>query len=233
MKIFVSVATYELGKRLGVERAAREFLRMCERPLRGDLPAARMVARLRELGDVALYHGASTTLPKLRSRAADAAWQSGADLWVMVDDDVECDTATLARLIKLAGDARVSVLPCAVRGVAGDAELNVRFAEKLVDVAGGIPFRRAELAGTGCMVVTRAALQRVRDAMQADGKWIDDDGQQKLALFEMHRDRESGEWFGEDFSFCRRLRAAGVQIRALMQGVSSHDNQTIQLESIE
>lgn len=245
--IFVSCATYELGKRLGIEAAAREFVRMCEQPQRGDLAAARMVARVRAAGlghDVTLYHGAGTQLPKLRSRAAAAAWASGADYWLMVDDDVECDSQTLRSLFVAARDpkeAAVIVLPCLLRGVGIERQtVNVKFEPgQLIALMRGAPVRSVSAAGCGCMLVTRAALEQVRDCFAAERIWWDDDdGARKPALFACVFEgcsadsNEPTSWLGEDLSFVRRLREASVPVFALLSGISVHDDLALQLESI-
>ncbi len=233
--IFVSALTYELGRQLGIERAAREFQKQCEAPTRDSLPVARMVARLRSVANVSLFHAASTTLPKARSRAAHEALRSGADFWLMCDDDVECDSATLQRLLALAGEPDelgAAVLPCFMRGAGGETNtLNVQFAAaSLLTVGPGGPSRRAERAGTGCMVISRGALQRVTERFRTDLAWQDDDGLEKVALFQLVLDGR--KWLGEDFSFCYRLHEAGIALRALLSGSSSHAGQVLQLDSL-
>jgi hypothetical protein len=247
-RIFVSCLTYELSKRLGVELAAKEFARMCECPEPGDLPCARMVGRLRQFGALALYHAAGSCLPKLRSRCAHAALESGADYWVMLDDDVECESATLDRLLAAAGDpleACIVVLPCRLRGDAGERDtVNVRFVDAgPVVVGNGGPIREIIHGGCGCMVVTRGALQRVSEYYRRELSWQDDDRCTKVALFEMIRElplpdpklrplEQEPEWLGEDLSFCRRVRETGVPIFALLSGLSFHDGQALKLNEI-
>lgn len=241
--VFCSVATYELGKQLGVEGAATEFTRQCEQPTRNDLPAARMVARLRTLADVGLYHAFGSNLSKMRSRAAHAAIASGAQFWVMLDDDVECDQATLLRLLATAGEPealRAVILPCLLRGTAAEQQIvNVKWLSSLLMASTGGTCRPVEHGGTGCMVVTRGALLRLVEWAKRDlVLWRDDDGMPKLPLFhqllERNTDPEDGtcSWFGEDLSFCRRLRRAGVEILGLTNGWSVHDGQRLELETL-
>lgn len=235
MNIFVSVLTYELGKQLGIEDATAEFRRQVDNPKAPDnLPAARMVARLRELGNVMLYHGAGTCLPKARSRAGNAAHQwlaaqpdSQRALWVMVDDDVECDQKTLRALLAIAGSNRVAVLPCAVRGNAAEqATVNVMWDSTLIYPLEGIETRPVRRAGCGVMVVP---LDVLRALVATDCEWwLDDDGESKAALFAQcfaprSETDQRRTWLGEDFSFCERLRRAKVSIVAPVVGVSIHD----------
>lgn len=232
--IFASCLTYELGKRLGVEGAAREFQRQCEQPKKGDLPAARMILRMRQLGPVAVYHAAGTCLPKVRSRCASEALRSGADFWVLCDDDVECDTQTLTRLIKLAATGCVAVLPCLVRG--DDDELQHKVNVVLHGDAHMLTgydsswWRHVSLGGCGLMVVPRSVLQELNERYRDELAWLDDDGSLRTALFEMLREPFGGSWFGEDFSFCRRVEKAGIPLKAPVTGTSSHDGQVLDLD---
>lgn len=234
-RIFFSTQTYELAKRLGAEAAGREFDRMVQSPQRSDPPVARMVYRTRQLGTIALYHGAGTQLAKLRSRAAHAAFASGAETWLMCDDDVECDTGTLLRMFHLAGsgdEPLIVVLPCLLRGLGIELRtVNVEYDGALIETRGGEVYRKVIHGGTGLMIVNRAALRVMYGHLLSSLDWIDEDSVRKCALFEMEREH-SGRWFGEDLSFCRRARRAGVAIIAPAQGVSVHDGHQLQLEQI-
>lgn len=238
--VFVSVATYELGKQLGVEGAAKEFVRQCEAPTRNDLPAARMVARLRTLADVGLYHSFGANLCKMRSRQAFAALKSDAQFWVMLDDDLECDQSTLLRLLATAGDPdkpRAAALPYLMRGTAEEkTKVTVEWESSLLIAGAGGTCRPAKSIGAGCMIVTRQALLQVLE--HARGSllpWRDDDGAIKVPLFEhIFEPNEDGtySWLGEDLSFCRRMRAAGVELLGLTSGWSVHDGQKLELDSL-
>jgi hypothetical protein len=238
MRIFCSTLTYQLGRELGVERAAREFQRQLQRPDRQSLPVARVFARIAQLGhQLDVYHGASTTLPKARSRAAHAAAESGADLWIMCDDDVECDTGTLVRLIDLAGASHASVLPCLLRGTDTEQEtVNVVFEPgALIQTVAGVPFKRALRAGTGLMVLTRAALLQVLEFTERCelDRWRDDDGKRKVPVFQLMLSQSDDDaWFGEDFSFCTRLYACGVELRAVLAGASMHAGSALALDGV-
>jgi hypothetical protein len=231
--LFVSCLTYELTRRVGVERSGAAFVQMVRAPDSDALPAARTVSRLTQLGvELELFHGVSSCLPKARSRAATAALASGAAYWLMCDDDVEAPTATLVDLINAAGppdEPRISVLPCLVRGSAQRTNCEFRGEARLnVEVSAWV--RPVSLAGCGLMVVTRAALDRLFTAYREELGFTDDDGQERVALFNMLL--EPPRWYGEDYSFCRRADLAGVPIDALVQGVSTHDGQELVLDSL-
>lgn len=226
--IVVSLLTYELGKSLGIDGAAREVsLQLSGECLSGDeLPAVRTIQRLRGLDELMLYHGASTTLPKARSRAAHAALAApGADLWLMIDDDVETDLDTLSRLVAVARAGKVAVLPCAVRSTAKDHRINVLWQGSLVDVCNGVSTRSVSRGGCGLMIVPRPALERVIGDYP-DLAYHDDDGLERVAIFSQMFVRPGDDrtwWLGEDYSFCERLRASGIEIAAPVEGQSIHD----------
>jgi hypothetical protein len=226
--------TYELTRRVGVGRSGQAFVEMVRAPDGNALPAARTVARLIALGvQVELFHGISSSLPKARSRAAAAARKSGAAYWLMCDDDVEAPTDTLIDLVKAAGppdEPRISVLPCLIRGSSQRSNCEFRGEARLNEQA-GVSVRPVSLAGCGLMVVTRAALERLFSRYAEELGFTDDDGQGRVALFDMLL--EPPRWYGEDFSFCVRADRAGIPIDALVQGTSTHDGQDLDLGTLK
>lgn len=234
--IVVSLLTYELGKALGIDGAAHEVATQLSGDcLPGDeLAAVRTIQRLRSIDELMVYHGASTTLPKARSRAAHAALAaSAADLWVMVDDDVETDPDTLAQLIAIARTGTVAVLPCAVRSTSGDKRVNVVWHSALVQVdKRGVSSRAVLRGGCGLMVVPRTALQLVTDDYRSELSYRDDDGEERVALFSQLFLGSPRVWLGEDYSFCARLRASGIAIAAPVKGQSIHDDMLVNLRDV-
>lgn len=236
MRVFLTCSTYALGKELGIREAAEQFLAQCEGDAEPLLPAARFARRLGNVADVELCHLSSTTLPIMRSRAAWAAYKSAADVWVTVDDDVEADTGTIRRMLtaslanNAAGFHAVLALPCRVRGIESEQlQVNVRFATELISTFDGQEYRRATHAGTGCMFVSRLALDRLVDAYSESLAFRDEaDGETKPALFEMLREL-GGPWYSEDYSFSIRCARANVPIYAPVSGVSSHDGLALDL----
>lgn len=228
--IFLSVLTYELGRAVGVEAAAREFARQVTLPP-GEprIPAAAVAYHLQRLGEVMLYHPFGTRLPQLRSRCAHAALESEADVWVMCDDDVSTDDAVLRAMVSVARSPEhpAVILPCLVRGARGEQRVNVEWGGSLVEqMAGGHTVQRVVRGGCGLMVVHRSS---VVAACEYAEPYRDDDGVVKRALF---RDILEGErWLGEDLSFCARLNAAGVLLVAPSAGQSYHAGMVLELGS--
>lgn len=231
--IVVSLLTYELGKALGIDGAAREISLQLSGEASGadELPAVRTIQRLRGLDELMLYHGASTTLPKARSRAAHAALGMPlADLWLMVDDDVETDLDTLSRLVAIARAGKVAVLPCAVRSTAHDHRVNVLWGGSLVDVCNGVSSRAVSRGGCGLMIVPREALERVINDFRPALEYRDDDGVDRVAVFaQMFTGERPRVWLGEDYSFCARLQASGIELAAPVEGQSIHDGVVLDL----
>ena len=247
--VFFSTATYALGKEVGFEQASELFLSMCADPTpdEGTLPAARTVARLQHLEQVALWHDCSaTSIGKSRSRAAFEAHKSAADVWICCDDDVEADSQTLQWLI---GAARSSVRPCVVLApcvTRGSTVVNValeRSGLQRRELPGGGATIPCIAGGFGLVAMNRGALERMFDRYANTLSFVDDDGVIKVGLFiEMLAPRVSSRiilpraneqiWTGEDVSFCRRATDAGVSLEALVSGVTSHAGVALRLESV-
>lgn len=243
MSIIATVSLYGLVRELGAEAALAEFQRQLREPLDPNaLACVRAITRFRGVaGDLVLHAdiGASAT-PKMRSRAAHAAWESGAELWISVDDDVECTFETARALHDAArGDEpRVVIAPCWLRGrvVGGTDELapciNVGFepdaADKARQVAEGVVCWPAIAGGFGLVAINRAALAATR-AANSHLEFRDDDGETRVGLF--HEVLEDGRWWGEDLSFFRRLPPE-VQVEMLVTGHTAHAGMVLDLATV-
>lgn len=229
--IFFSVLTYELGRQLGVEAAAREFARQVSVALPSEprLPAAAVACHLQRIDEVMLYHPFGTRLPQLRSRCAHAALESAADVWVMCDDDVATDDTVLRAMIEVARSPEhpAVILPCLVRGARSEHRVNVEWSGSLLYQIAGHSVRRVVRGGCGLMVVHRTALSLIDDLLAP--LYQDDDGVMKRAFFRDILEPEACRWLGEDLSFCARLAAAGVMLVAPTQGKSFHSGMVLEL----
>jgi hypothetical protein len=235
MATFVTTSSYALWRVFGPEEASRRFQLMCQKPDLHSLHAAHLVHRLLELDEIALFQHTATQLPKVRSRCADAALQSGAARWLTVDDDIECDTGTLKRLLQLTDTPeveRIAALPYLVRGTAEESRRVCCSFAGPVERVDGVLCRRVERIGAGLLVVTRAALQRVTKYFASTLAFVDDDGATKTALFHMLL-HPNEQWLGEDLSFIARAQEAGIPIYAPMQGTSVHDGRTLVLDDLQ
>lgn len=240
--IIFSTMAYALGKELGLEAGLAEWQRQAAEPDTSSLPVARMLARVKvfaagadglpgkpfleapeSFGLGVHVDIAATSIAKSRSRAFHVA--KGADFWFACDDDVEASQSTVTSLLIEADvpGPRIVVLPCYLRdrpivGVKFSAGAKVRGKHAHIDHA-----------ATCCFVANRAALQTLDRTCQ-HLKFRDDDGEHRLALFLEVLDQ--GQWFGEDIAFFQRAALAGVELVALMSGLSRHAEQPLQIDQL-
>jgi hypothetical protein len=174
MNVIVTVSAYALGKRLGLQAAMQSLATQVTGPNGVDtLPAIRVVKRLRELADLALrLDTGGTVLGKVRSRHAHAAWESGAEVWVSCDDDVEATMPTLAMMLDAVNVewAAIVIVPCMVRSESKlvsvvNIELpRIVTSERILE--SGARLRPVPRGGWGLVAMNRAALEAVRAASQ-------------------------------------------------------------------
>lgn len=233
--IFVTTSVYALAKSLGLEAADREFSRQVENPTGTSLGCARVIARLRKLDDLGLRVDLGVgTAAKMRSRMADYAWKSGADVWCSIDDDIDATAETLAAAVDVVRHTRgVVTVPYLLRRVSGDEVASCDLVEPVLVrvVAGGVHVARSRVGGMGLVFTHREALERVRrDGGAETFVDLDDAGggaaPSRPALF-AELVGKGGRWYGEDWSYFLRLAAAGVQIDALLDGVTNHDGRVM------
>jgi len=237
--IFFSTMTYSLGKQLGLEGAAAEFERMLRRAPEAahnalqlqPLPCTRVVARLRQVDGVQVWHDAgATSIAKARSPAFHAAYKSDADVWVMCDDDVDASSEALENLLDLARQGNcVAFAPCLLRG---KRTINV-FRDPKTHPADSIAW-----GGLGLAAMNREAMRTLIDKNNSTTgalQFLDDDGETKLPLFHEDivpvynapDDFPDWQWLGEDLSFCRRAQRAGLELRMVTRGITNHAGQTL------
>ena len=246
--IICSTMVYALGKELGLDGGLEEWQRQMAEPGTDSLPVVRMLSRVGRFAanpppsfvprsfapaslapplEVGVHVDiASTYIARSRSRAFHAA--KGADFWFACDDDVEASQGTVASLFEAADvpTPRVVFLPCYLRG---RSVVGVKFATG-ARVRGMVaPVAPIDWAATCCFVANRAALQLLDRTCQ-HLKYLDDDGVHRLALFFEMLDQ--GRWLTEDYSFCVRAGLAGVELVALMTGLSRHAEQPLQIEQL-
>lgn len=252
MKLLFSTMLYALGKELGLEGAEAEWNRQCADPDTNSLPAARMLSRVlaacaQGLGssqlivspnpapaavDVSMFVDvAATHIGKARSRTFHVASDQNVDLWFSCDDDVEASQTTVLDLLVAADTPtpRIVFLPCYLRerDIVG-----VEFADGARTRYGLAPIKGA---ATCCFVANGAAIRRVAENCQ-HLKYRDDDGVDRLAVFYeqfMHGVGGPAQWWGEDLSFCHRATLAGVELVALVHGLSKHGDKMLKLDELQ
>ena len=233
--IFVTTSVYALAKRVGLEAADREFAKQVENPGGTSLGCARVIARLRKLDDLGLRVDLGVgTAAKMRSRMADYAWRSGAEVWLSIDDDVDATKETLEHALAVVRHTRgVVTVPYLLRRPSGDEVASCDLVEPvLVRVVAGAHVARSQVGGFGLVLTHREALERVRrDGGAPTFTDLDDDGSSRPALF-AELVGKGGRWYGEDWSFFLRLAGAGVQVDALLDGVTNHDGRVMPLGAL-
>lgn len=231
--ICASVAFYALAKQHGAEQAKALVRAQLTNTDDTSLPSIRTIARLRELDDVQLWtdFGGSAT-GKMRSRAAHAAWKSGASVWVSCDDDVEAPGETLRDLLAaVEGDEPAVCLAPYFQRASNvvSVGLELGFLRTRILPSGGLSVPCLG-GGFGLVAVNRAALALLVELCRVpEFTFIDDDGAEKRALFiEAIAD---GKWWGEDLSFFRRL-PADVRLECLMTGQTAHEGHVLDLSTL-
>lgn len=234
----VTVSAYALGKKLGIREAMRELAVQVEHPTPHSLPAVRVVARLRNICDVVVrFDTGGTVLGKVRSRHAHSAWESGADVWVSCDDDVEATTATLQSLLQAVDDGtpRIALAPYIMRAAStlvsvASVELpRIVTSERVLPGPAGARLRPVPRGGFGLVAMNRAALEAVRESC-SHLAYVDDDGVERLGLF--HDQIREKRWLGEDLAFFEHVPAR-VHVEALLTGHTVHDGEALDLAEVE
>lgn len=233
MKVCASVITYELGKRLGHQEAATEFHRQASSMIdtETDLPSARCVRRLRRLADVALIHDAGgTSIGISRSRQFTMALETGADVWLAIDDDLDCSSETLTHLLgALDPEAeQIVIVPYWLRQVSPCVAVTLDPSAELERVTKtGARLRRALTGGFGLVACTRPAMLAMVRAWPGL-EYLDGDGQKRIGMFiEFVR---NGWWYREDFAFFSRVPRS-VRVEALLTGYTDHAGRPLRLET--
>jgi hypothetical protein len=87
-----------------------------------------------------------------------------------------------------------------------------------VEVEDGIA--RVAYGGTGFLMISRGALQRIADAHPELRATLDDG--EAVMVFDTLLEPETGEYLSEDYAFCRRWRDLGGEIWADMEARLTH-----------
>jgi hypothetical protein len=235
MNVCASVITYELGKRLGPVEAAAEFHRQATNLIDSetDLPSARCVRRLRKLTDVALIHDAGgTSIGIARSRQFTMAMQTGADVWLSIDDDLDASSETLTHLLgALDPEAeQIVIVPYWLRQQTPMVAVTLDPTEPLERVTKTeAHLRRALVGGFGLVAVTRPAMLAM--AKNWPGlEYVDNDGETRIGMFiEFVR---GGWWYREDFAFFSRVPRS-TRVEALLTGYTDHAGKPLRLDTVE
>lgn len=253
-EVFVSTAIYGLARQMGLRDALIEFQRQLMAPAVSSLPVIHSILRLRELADIQLgIESGATIIGQMRSRAFHAAYESGSDAWISLDDDIEASAETCSHVLDAIDDRflpRIVIVPYLIRtadGLPDRACVTLPLVRSTREIARtyGARLKPAKLvtllpgmgAGFGMVGMNRLAMACIvkrydppLDSEEEDLRWIDgQDGVQKLALF--HDMLITGLWYGEDTSFFRRVPSS-VSVEALLTGNIAHAGVGLDLETL-
>lgn len=227
MKVFASTGSYLLGRMIGSNEACAALTRIAATGaapagLEGaHVPGALTVHELAKHYDVTLkVDGESVCIGKSRSRSLAAALDSGADVWVTVDDDVFAAGETLRWLVDAVTrdeSPHVCLTPYPLRNDPSRAgvEWSSVYLEERLPRHGRV--RRARWGAFGLVAMNRAAMQVAADSAPS---FRDQDGRVKPGAF-LELVTSDGRWLGEDASFFERLPKT-VVVDGLITGAVSH-----------
>lgn len=236
LRTFLTMSAYALGKTMGMEAANAELVRQVEEPDSFNaLPGVRTLRRLMHVSEAQVFTDTgSSHVAKTRSRFFDAAWRSSAEAWISVDDDVEISMETALYLLQAVDDfePRIVVVPIVLRrpeSAEGPAVLGVRYPRVIIERhVGQGHLVCCEALAFGCVAMNRLAMAEIVAAAKRLGlEFVDVDGATKWAVFA--EELLSGNWYGEDVAFFRRVPRT-VSVEALLTGTSCHAGQILQLD---
>src|SRR6185369_16575388 len=208
------------------------------------LPVASLLERASKLFEcVTLVDAGGSNIGKARSRHAHAFLESGLDVWITADDDVDASSLVLQSLYEAVsgGAPSVCAAPCLMRTWEPDesqqqAMANVAFEPVVVDreLPSGGKCRSMLFGGLGLVAISREALLRMGPLLPS---FVDDDGREKWMVFDscvMRRpeklldDKVRYDWYGEDLAFFQTL-PPGVRVEALITGHTRHAGELLDL----
>ena len=161
---------------------------------------------------------------------------------LFVDADITFQPAQVARMVRFNQDVVAGMYPLKVRDWSADAIGRIRQGEGLetapLRYVGAFAegedrqeqdgFVTGQYAGTGFMLIRRAALARMMRAYPelrfaaAHDRATQDPSPHQFALFDCMIEPETRHYLSEDYTFCRRWRDMGGQIWLDTQGALIH-----------
>ena len=161
---------------------------------------------------------------------------------LFVDADIGFQPAQVLRMVGFGQDVVAGMYPLKMREWSAEAIDRVRCREPLETAPlryVGLPresegrqmrdgFISAEYAGTGFLLIRRAALLRMMEAYPelefaaAHDRAVHNPSRHRYALFDCMIEPETRHYLSEDYTFCRRWRDIGGQIWLDTQGALTH-----------
>lgn len=162
-------------------------------------------------------------ITKVRNGIVKRFIDSKADVLVFIDADMTFEPQDVVKLIDAPFD--VSVLNYRARNnnvtwMAQPIEEN----GELVGIQNGTDiWLQTKRAGTGIMAIRRQTIEEL--SLRYSDLVYDDNCVKTLALFDFQL--QNGQYYGEDYTFCKRLEAIGGQIFILANAYTGHVGDTV------
>lgn len=161
-------------------------------------------------------------LPKVRNGIVKRFIDSHADVLVFIDSDMAWEPETLDKLVNAPFDVSVANYRKRSNEVTWLAEPIYEEGEPLGTMHNGDIWLQTRRAGTGMMAIKRRTIKTMVGLLP---HLVYSDKGQVPCLFDF--ELLDGEYYGEDYTFCRRLESIGGQIFILADAYIGHVGDTV------
>lgn len=153
-----------------------------------------------------------------RNRLVEAFWNSDCTHLLFIDSDLGFPPEAVLSMLNANKDFVAGVYPA--RNPLDPTDISFLFRPKLTPVSEGIErivqdghLLAAEYVPSGFMLLTRSAIKQMRDFhLELYYEPQDPTKKHEAGFLLFNTEVWQGEFWGEDFVFCRRAREAGIEI---------------------
>jgi hypothetical protein len=176
-------------------------------------------------GDAVIFDivAGGSILPRVRNGIVKRFIDSDADTLVFIDSDMVWEPETLAKLVYAPFDVSVANYRKRNNEVVWMAEPVTRDGQPVGATHNGDIWLQTMLAGTGLMSIKRRTIEEM--VLRLPELSYEDNGEQIPCLFDFQM--ENGKYYGEDYTFCRRLTGIGGQIFILADADTGHTGHAV------
>lgn len=195
-KVFIGTPAYEGKVHVQYLTSMVDLCKLLE--LRGYTPVLRVLA-------------GGSLLVADRNRILQMFWETEADYAVLIDSDLGFDPAAVIRLIDADKELSGGVYPSR-DGASFNFRPILEESGKIVMCPDTLLLKMSYIPA-GFMVMKRSALEKMRNCfpeLYYSPKYRDNETKSAFCLF--NTEVFEGEFWGEDYVFCRRVREAEIDI---------------------
>lgn len=226
MSLFASTFMYSACKLVGTDNWPAWLAGSLQNLSASDWPAFKTLAHLRAVEAYKLHVDASTYIDRARCVAAARFLESGADVWLTVDDDLEAHAEVLYALVNMCRERRGGI---AVPYVNRDGQsMTFRKVSGPTIACGPGLLRRVDRVGFGLVALHRDLVTKIA-ASVPHFRESDLSALSCPALFVNGVD--DGVWMGEDYSFSKLCEDAGHPLHVLLEAPAAHAGVWAMLDS--